>query len=127
MRYGFRLQGPQGNVNGHVEDHDGMLRGAADALVVNEAARARYLEAMWWDYSLDAASFDERLKDGLAASVGEVRTGMFFPRDRLAGGLALAGLGALILKYWSGAVVVEDVAVAVTPTGGVLASRSFGW
>ena len=39
----------------------------------------------------------------------------------------LAGLGALILKFWSDAVVVEDVAVAVTPTGGVLASRSFGW
>ena len=40
---------------------------------------------------------------------------------------ALTDDGALILKFWSHGVVVEDVAVAITPTGGVLASRSFGW
>jgi hypothetical protein len=40
----------------------------------------------------------------------------------------LAGLGALLATIWSdGGVVVEEVAVSVTPTGGVLASRSFGW
>ncbi|MCY4638049.1 MAG: hypothetical protein OXG04_26750 [Acidobacteria bacterium] len=79
------------------------------------------------DSSSDAASFDEQLKAGLAESVGGVRTGLFFPRDRLAGGLVLAGLRALIVTRWSDGVVVEDIALSVTPAGGVLASRSFGW
>ena len=127
MKYEFELDGPHGTIRGHVEDHDGMLRDAADALVLGEESRARYVEAMSRDSGRDAASFDERLKHGLAESVGEVRTGMFFPRDRLAGGLVLAGLGALIVTKWSDGVVVEDVALSVTPSGGMLASRSFGW
>ncbi len=42
--------------------------------------------------------------------------------------VGVGGAGALLATSWSdGGVVVEDVAVAVTPTRGVLASRSFGW
>ena len=101
MRYGFELNGPYGTVWGAVEDHEAMLRDSADALLLDGEKRRRYVEAMLRDSGQDAASFDEQLKHGLAESVGEVRTGLFFPRDRLAGGLALAGLGALIATRWS--------------------------
>ena len=128
MRYEFELQGRYGSIHGAVEDHEAMLRDSADALLLNGEQRSRYVEAMLRDSGQYGASFDEQLKGGLAESVGGVRTGLFFPRDRLAGGLALAGLGALLATIWSdGGVVVEEVAVSVTPTGGVLASRSFGW
>ena len=36
-------------------------------------------------------------------------------------------VGALFATLWSDVTVVEDIAVSVAPTGGVLASRSFGW
>ena len=127
LRYYFDLKGRYGTVRGQVEDHEAMLQGAAEALVLDGDSRRRYIDAMYRDSNHDAAAFDERLKDALGESVGDVRTGMFFPRDRLAGGLVLAGLGALVRKFWSGGVAVEEVAVSVTPTGGVLASRSFGW
>ena len=131
LRYRFELNGRYGTVRGHVEDHDAMLRESGYALTLalalDEELRGSYVEGMRRESSPDAASFDERLKQGLAESVGEVSPGLFFPKDRLAGGLVLAGLGALILTKWSDTVVVEDVAFAVTPGGGVLASRSFGW
>ncbi len=129
LRYHFELNGRYGTVRGHVDDHEAMLGNSVDALMLNldEHQRRSYVEAMLRDSNPAAAVFEEQLQDALAESVGEVRTGLFFPRDRLAGGLVLAGLGALVLKFWSHSVVVEDVAVAVTPTGGVLASRSFGW
>ena len=74
-----------------------------------------------------ASWFEERLPDALVQSASAVHTPRV-PIERLVGGLALLGVGALLATIWSdGGVVVEDVAVAVTPTGGVLASRSFGW
>ena len=35
--------------------------------------------------------------------------------------------GTLLATLWSHVTVVDDLAVSVTPTGGVLASHSFGW
>ena len=127
LRYDFTLTGPNGSLRGTVEDHEAMLGDSAGAPLLTEEQRMRYVEAMFLDPGQHAASVDEQLRDGLAESVGGVRTGLSFPRDRLAGGLALAGLGALIVMFWSDAVAVDDVAVSVSPTGSVLASRSFGW
>ena len=38
----------------------------------------------------------------------------------------MVAAGVLLSTIWSHVTVV-DLAVSVTPTGGVLASRSFGW
>ena len=107
LSYGWSLvEDGGGRIGGEIDDHEAMLR----------------------QLTTGAASFEDQLHRGLAESVGAARAELFFPRDRLAGGLVVAGLGALLATIWSdGGVVVEEVAVSVTPTGGVLASRSFGW
>ena len=39
----------------------------------------------------------------------------------------MVAAGALLSTIWSHVTVVDDLAVSVTSSGGVLASRSFGW
>ena len=107
LSYSWVLEDGRGRTSGgQVDDHEALLRQSSPG----------------------AASFEDQLHRGLAESVGAARAELFFPRNRLAGGLVVAGLGALLATIWSdGGIVVEEVALSVTPTGGVLASRSFGW
>ncbi len=107
LSYSWVFEDGRGRTSGgQVDDHEALLRQSSSG----------------------AASFEDQLHRGLAESVGAARAELFFPRDRLAGGLVVAGLGALLATIWSdGGIVVEEVALSVTPAGGVLASRSFGW
>lgn len=111
LQYWWQLEyGEQQRIaSGLVEDHESMLRQLG--LVGVEGV----------EDGRGSTPFEEQLNHGLAESVGAIRAELFLPWERLTGGLALAGLGALIATIWSDAVVVEDVAVSVTPTGGVLA------
>ena len=121
MRYGWRYDSASGNRQyGRVEDHELLKSGDRETLWIDPHFNGRAVSGS------ELSILEERLPDALMQSVGSVRTRRM-PVSHLIGGLALVGAGALLATIWSdGGVVVEDVAVAVTPTG-VLASRSFGW
>ncbi len=67
------------------------------------------------------------LRQALVQSVGDIGVDYRVPPEWLVPGVALVAVGALFTTLWSHVTVVEDVAVSMTPSGGVLASRSFGW
>ena len=123
MEYGwhYRSDALGDRIYGAVEDHELLKSGDRSALSIDPGFSGISTPGF------DASSFEERLPDALVQSVGAVHSSRI-PVSHLIGGLALAGVGALLATIWSdGGVVVEEVAVSVTPTGGVLASRSFGW
>ena len=68
-----------------------------------------------------------RLRQALVQSVGDIGVGRRVPKEYLFAGGALIVAGALFATLWSDVTVVEDLAVGITPSGGVMASRSFGW
>ena len=110
-------------IQGTVRDHELLRSGDRDALSIKS------IDAIFSDSSnpFDSSLLQEQLPDALVQSVGAAHTSRI-PIRRLIGGLALVGVGALLATIWSeGGVVVEDVAVSVAPSGGVLASRSFSW
>ena len=72
-------------------------------------------------------SFVERLPQALVQSVGDIGVGYRVPPEWLVPGAALVAVGALFATLWADVTVVEDLALDITPSGGVLASRSFGW
>ena len=72
-------------------------------------------------------SFSERVNQALIQSVGEARPRHRVPKEILVAGGAMVAAGVLLSTIWSHVTVVDDLAVSVTPSGGVLASRSFGW
>ena len=124
MRYGWEYRSDaSGNriASGRVEDHESLKSGDRDMLLMDPRFSGTSIPGF------DASSFVERLPDALVQSVGGAHSSRI-PVSHLIGGLALVGVGALLATIWSdGGVVVEDVAVSLTPAGGVLASRSFGW
>ena len=123
MEYGwyYRSDALGYGISGTVKDHELLKSGDPSALSYTPGFSGISAPGF------DASSFEERLPDALLQSVGAVHSSRI-PVSHLIGGLALAGAGALLATIWSdGGVVVEEVAVSVMPTGGVLASRSFGW
>ena len=122
MDYYWFWSAPSGHrVDGMVEDHELLKSGGRDALSIGRDFSDDSIPG------LDKSLFEERLPDALVQSVGKARS-LRIPITRLVGGLALVGAGALLATIWSdGGIVVEEVEVSVTPAGGVLASRSFGW
>ena len=125
MEYGwhYRSDALGHRISGTVADHELLKSGDLSALSYPSGPGFSDISTP----GFDASSFEERLPDALVESVGAVHSSRI-PVSHLIGGLALAGAGALLATIWSdGGVVVEEVAVSVMPTGGVLASRSFGW
>ena len=73
-------------------------------------------------------SFSERVNQALLESVGKGAGPRYrVPREYLIASGAVVAAGALLATIWADVTVVEDLAVSMTPSGGVLASRSFGW
>ena len=103
----------RGRVGGSVVDHELVKSGTYDPASFSKMEQG--------------PSFSERVNQALIQSVGEARPRHRVPKEFLAAGGAMVAAGVLLSTIWSHVTVVDDLAVSVTPTGGVLASRSFGW
>ena len=126
LEYWWTLDVPdRGGVGGWVDDHQLVKSGTYDP-----ASDLGYASGDAYELFLEMKkdpSFSERVNQGLIQSVGEVRPRLRVPKEYLFAGGAMIAAGALLSTIWSHVTVVDDLEVSVTPTGGVLASRSFGW
>ena len=127
LEYWWSLDVPdRGRFVGWVPDHElvqsGTYKALSDPNFALFGGQPELLEEMRQD-----PSFAERVNQGLIQSVGEVRPRHRVPKEYLLAGGAMIAAGTLLATIWSDVTLVEDLAVSVTPRGGVLASRSFGW
>ena len=120
-------------VGGRVLDYERVRSGAYDPTLQYDGLISSAREP-WFLGNLGAAeklvlepSFRERVNQALLQSVGDARSRHRVPKEYLVAGGAMIAAGTLLATLWSHVTVVDDLAVSVTPTGGVLASRSFGW
>ncbi len=121
LEYGWTWRDSAGIlIGGQVDDHELVKSGERGALGL-------HTPLSFLDPSIDPSMFEEQLPAALVQAAGDVRPMRHVPLEYLVGGLALAGVGTLLATIWSDVVEVEEVAVGIAPTGGVLVSRSFGW
>ena len=145
LEYSWRMEVPDLGVGfrGRVSDHELVKSGAYDPFSDPEFISNIVPSPDGWNFGhmvqqgstpeaayemMQDPSFKERLHQALLESVGEGAGSRYHVPKRylIAGGAAIAA-GALLATIWSDVTVVENLAVGVTPNGGVLASRSFGW
>ena len=126
LRYGWYWERPDGiGFGGHVRDHAAVESGTYTlwSEPISYTTQGRQLRRQ---LSQDPSS-SERFRQALVQSVGDIGVGYRVPPEWLVPGAAVVAVGALFATLWADVTVVEDLAVSVTPAGGVLASRSFGW
>ena len=58
---------------------------------------------------------------------GDARYERIYEYPKLYMGAAMIGAGVLLATVWSDVAATEDVAINITPAGGVRASKSFRW
>ena len=125
LDYQWYWERPDGlGFEGSVEDHASVKSGTYNPwLYVRKPIE---VEELVGQMSQDP-SVVPRLRQALVQSVGDIGVGRRVPKEYLVAGGAMIVAGALFATLWSDVTVVEDLAVDITPSGGVLASRSFGW
>ena len=127
LSYNWYWERPDGLGFSGVVDHAAVTSGTYDPLLPgNLGARTNEGRELARQMSQDA-SVAPRLLQALEQSVADIGVGYRVPPEWLVPGAALVAVGALFATLWSDVTVVEDLAVSVTPNGGMLASRSFGW
>ena len=130
LAYDWYWERPDGLGFGAVVDHAAVTSGTYDPLSSLYEGRVSGNDGDSLDLARQMGqdpSFVERLPQALVQSVGDIGVGYRVPPEWLVPGAALVAVGALFATLWADVTVVEDLALDITPSGGVLASRSFGW
>ncbi len=138
MEINWNLQVPDDGaggayISGYVRDYERVKSGAYDPALEHIHPRSISQEPLAYgepgpaDRLVQDPSFRERVNQALLQSVGDAGSRYRVPKEYLIGGVALVAAGVLLSTLWADVTVVEEVAVGFTPSGGVLASRSFGW
>ena len=131
LAYYWNWERPDGlQFGAPVRDHAAVTSGTYDPLSSLHAGRVSSVTGEGLDLARQMGqdpSFVERLPQALVQSVGDIGLGYRVPPEWFVPGAALVAVGALFATIWADVTVVEDLAVGITPSGGMLASRSFGW
>ena len=127
LQYSWNWERPDGLEFGEiVRDHASVTSGTYDPWLGGVTSLTHEGHELARQMSQDP-SWAPRLRQGLVQSVSDKGVGYRVPPEYLVPGAAMVAVGALFATLWADVTVVEDLAVSVTPAGGVLASRSFGW